>query len=34
MRAALTEFLGIEGEKMPYLPPQEQDKNEKDWLPG
>ncbi len=32
MRAALTEFLGIEGEKMPYLPPQ--DKNEKDWLPG
>jgi UDP-N-acetylmuramoyl-L-alanyl-D-glutamate--2,6-diaminopimelate ligase len=30
MRAALAEFLGIEGAKMPYLP--SQDKNEKDWL--
>jgi len=30
MRAALAEFLGIEGGKMPYLP--SQDKNEKDWL--
>jgi UDP-N-acetylmuramoyl-L-alanyl-D-glutamate--2,6-diaminopimelate ligase len=30
MRAALAEFLGIEGEKMPYLP--SQDKSEKDWL--
>ena len=30
MRAALAEFLGIEGPQMPYLP--SQDKNEKDWL--
>jgi UDP-N-acetylmuramoyl-L-alanyl-D-glutamate--2,6-diaminopimelate ligase len=30
MRAALAEFLGIDGEKMPYLP--SQDKSEKDWL--
>ncbi len=30
MRAALAEFLGIEGEKMPYLP--SQDTSEKDWL--
>ncbi|MDO9303549.1 MAG: UDP-N-acetylmuramyl-tripeptide synthetase, partial [Anaerolineales bacterium] len=30
MRAALAEFLGIEGEKMPYLP--SQDKSEEDWL--
>jgi UDP-N-acetylmuramoyl-L-alanyl-D-glutamate--2,6-diaminopimelate ligase len=32
MRAALAEFLGIEGEKMPYLP--SQDKREEDWLKG
>jgi UDP-N-acetylmuramoyl-L-alanyl-D-glutamate--2,6-diaminopimelate ligase len=32
MRAALAEFLGIDGPKMPYLP--SQDKNEKDWLKG
>ena len=30
MRAVLAEFLGIEGEKMPYLP--SQDKEEEDWL--
>ena len=30
MRAALAEFLGIEGEKMPYLP--SQDKSEEEWL--
>jgi len=30
MRAALSEFLGIEGPQMPYLP--SQDKSEKDWL--
>ncbi len=30
MRAALAEFLGIEGEKMPYLP--SQDKLEEEWL--
>jgi UDP-N-acetylmuramoyl-L-alanyl-D-glutamate--2,6-diaminopimelate ligase len=30
MRAALSEFLGIDGPQMPYLP--SQDKNEKDWL--
>jgi UDP-N-acetylmuramoyl-L-alanyl-D-glutamate--2,6-diaminopimelate ligase len=30
MRAALAEFLGIEGEKMPYLP--SQDKTEEEWL--
>jgi UDP-N-acetylmuramoyl-L-alanyl-D-glutamate--2,6-diaminopimelate ligase len=32
MRAALAEFLGIEGEKMPYLP--SQDKSEAEWLKG
>ncbi len=32
MRAALSEFLGIGGPQMPYLP--SQDKNEKDWLKG
>ncbi|MBI5952982.1 MAG: UDP-N-acetylmuramoyl-L-alanyl-D-glutamate--2,6-diaminopimelate ligase [Chloroflexi bacterium] len=32
MRAALAEFLGIEGEKMPYLP--SQDKREEEWLQG
>ncbi len=32
MRAALAEFLGIDGPQMPYLP--SQDKNEKDWLKG
>ncbi len=32
MRAALAEFLGIEGEKMPYLP--SQDKREEEWLKG
>jgi UDP-N-acetylmuramoyl-L-alanyl-D-glutamate--2,6-diaminopimelate ligase len=32
MRAALAEFLGIDGEKMPYLP--SQDKSEEDWLKG
>ncbi|CAG0951306.1 UDP-N-acetylmuramoyl-L-alanyl-D-glutamate--2, 6-diaminopimelate ligase [Anaerolineales bacterium] len=32
MRAALAEFLGIEGEKMPYLP--SQDKSEEEWLKG
>jgi UDP-N-acetylmuramoyl-L-alanyl-D-glutamate--2,6-diaminopimelate ligase len=30
MRAALSEFLGIDGPQMPYLP--SQDKTEKDWL--
>ena len=30
MRAALAEFLGMEGEKMPYLP--SQDKAEAEWL--
>jgi UDP-N-acetylmuramoyl-L-alanyl-D-glutamate--2,6-diaminopimelate ligase len=30
MRAALAEFLGIDGEKMPYLP--SQDKKEEEWL--
>jgi UDP-N-acetylmuramoyl-L-alanyl-D-glutamate--2,6-diaminopimelate ligase len=32
MRAALSEFLGIDGPQMPYLP--SQDKNEKEWLMG
>jgi UDP-N-acetylmuramoyl-L-alanyl-D-glutamate--2,6-diaminopimelate ligase len=32
MRAALAEFLGIDGEKMPYLP--SQDKAEEEWLKG
>jgi len=32
MRAALAEFLGIDGPQMPYLP--SLDKNEKDWLKG
>lgn len=32
MKAALAEFLGTDGPKMPYLP--SQDKNEKDWLKG
>jgi UDP-N-acetylmuramoyl-L-alanyl-D-glutamate--2,6-diaminopimelate ligase len=32
MRAALAEFLGIDGPQMPYLP--SQDKNEKEWLKG
>jgi len=32
MRAALAEFLGIDGEKMPYLP--SQDKKEEEWLRG
>jgi UDP-N-acetylmuramoyl-L-alanyl-D-glutamate--2,6-diaminopimelate ligase len=32
MRAALAEFLGVEGEKMPYLP--SQDKSEVEWLKG
>jgi UDP-N-acetylmuramoyl-L-alanyl-D-glutamate--2,6-diaminopimelate ligase len=30
MRAALSEFLGIDGPQMPYLP--SQDRNEKEWL--
>lgn len=30
MRAALAEYLGLEGEKMPYLP--SQDKKEEEWL--
>ncbi len=30
MRAALAEYLGVEGEKMPYLP--SQDKKEEEWL--
>jgi UDP-N-acetylmuramoyl-L-alanyl-D-glutamate--2,6-diaminopimelate ligase len=32
MRAALSEFLGIDGPQMPYLP--SQDKNENNWLKG
>ena len=32
VRAALSEFLGIDGPQMPYLP--SQDKNETDWLKG
>jgi UDP-N-acetylmuramoyl-L-alanyl-D-glutamate--2,6-diaminopimelate ligase len=32
MRAALTEYLGIDGPKMPYLP--SQDKSEAEWLKG
>jgi UDP-N-acetylmuramoyl-L-alanyl-D-glutamate--2,6-diaminopimelate ligase len=32
MRAALSDFLGIDGPQMPYLP--SQDKDEKDWLKG
>jgi UDP-N-acetylmuramoyl-L-alanyl-D-glutamate--2,6-diaminopimelate ligase len=32
MRAALSEFLGVEGPKMPYLP--SQDKKEEEWLKG
>jgi UDP-N-acetylmuramoyl-L-alanyl-D-glutamate--2,6-diaminopimelate ligase len=32
MRAALAEFLGIDGPKMPYLP--SQDKKEEEWLKG
>ncbi len=32
MRAALAEFLGIDGPQMPYLP--SQDGNETDWLKG
>ena len=32
MRAALAEFLGVEGPKMPYLP--SQDKPEAEWLKG
>jgi UDP-N-acetylmuramoyl-L-alanyl-D-glutamate--2,6-diaminopimelate ligase len=32
MRAALCEFLGIDGPRMSYLP--SQDKDEKDWLKG
>ncbi len=32
MRAALAEYLGVEGEKMPYLP--SQDKKEEEWLKG
>lgn len=32
MRAALAEFLGVAGPKMPYLP--SQDKPEKEWLKG
>jgi UDP-N-acetylmuramoyl-L-alanyl-D-glutamate--2,6-diaminopimelate ligase len=32
MRAALAEFLGIDGSQMPYLP--SQDKSEEDWLKG
>jgi len=30
MRAALSQLLGIEGPKMPYLPTQ--DKTEEEWL--
>jgi UDP-N-acetylmuramoyl-L-alanyl-D-glutamate--2,6-diaminopimelate ligase len=30
MRAALAEYLGVKGEKMPYLP--SQDKSEEEWL--
>jgi UDP-N-acetylmuramoyl-L-alanyl-D-glutamate--2,6-diaminopimelate ligase len=32
MRAALAEFLGVDGPQMPYLP--SRDKNETDWLKG
>ena len=32
MRAALADFLGVEGPKMPYLP--SQDKPEAEWLKG
>jgi UDP-N-acetylmuramoyl-L-alanyl-D-glutamate--2,6-diaminopimelate ligase len=32
MRAALSEYLGIDGPQMPYLPTQ--DTNEKEWLQG
>lgn len=32
MRAALAEFLGVEGPQMPYLP--SQDKKEEEWLQG
>lgn len=32
MRSALSEFLGIDGPQMPYLP--SQDKTEVDWLKG
>jgi hypothetical protein len=32
MRAALAEFLGIEGPQMQYLP--SQDKKEEEWLKG
>jgi UDP-N-acetylmuramoyl-L-alanyl-D-glutamate--2,6-diaminopimelate ligase len=32
MRAALAEYLGVEGPKMPYLP--SQDKSEAEWLQG
>ena len=32
MRAALSELLGVEGPKMPYLP--SQDKPEAEWLKG
>lgn len=32
MRAALAEFLGVDGPKMPYLP--SQDKPEEEWLKG
>jgi UDP-N-acetylmuramoyl-L-alanyl-D-glutamate--2,6-diaminopimelate ligase len=32
MRAALSEYLGIDGPQMPYLP--SQDKTEEEWLKG
>lgn len=32
MRAALAEFMGVDGSQMPYLP--SQDKKEEDWLAG
>jgi UDP-N-acetylmuramoyl-L-alanyl-D-glutamate--2,6-diaminopimelate ligase len=32
MRAALAQFIGVEGPKIPYLP--SQDKREEDWLKG
>jgi len=32
MRAALSEFLGIDGPPMPYLP--SQDTKEEEWLKG
>ena len=32
MRAALAQFMGVEGLKIPYLP--SQDKREEDWLKG